>query len=103
MRPSRVMKMLSGFRSRWMMPAIVRRREAARDLHAVAHGFGRSQRSPRRQPGSQCLALEQLRDHEVHGAFGADVVNREDVGMVQRGHGASFALESRQRVRAARR
>jgi hypothetical protein len=52
-----------------------------------------------RQPGAQRLPVEQLR-HDVGGAIeDADVVDREDVRMIQRGCGARFLLEALQPAR----
>ncbi len=55
-----------------------------RDPEAALHG----QRTP--EPLSQGLAVNQLH----HQVVGADVVHRADIGMIQRGDGAHFAVES---------
>ena len=47
-------------------------------------------------------ALEELHDDEGVAVLLADVVNRADVGMVQRGRGPRFSPEAHQRVRIGR-
>ena len=58
--PSRVRKTLSGFRSRWTMPAVVRRGEPARDLLRVVERLarrdgGRASRSRSVSPSSSSI------------------------------------------------
>jgi hypothetical protein len=83
-------------------PAVVRGCEAAGDLHAVSHGFRRRKRASRPETDAEGLALEQLCDDEVRRALGADIVNGENVRMIQRGDRTRLALETCQRVDAAR-
>ena len=47
------------------------------------------------EPLGQRLALEQLHDEKVGRAVAADVVERADVRMVERGDGPRLALEAR--------
>ena len=42
----------------------------------------------------ECVALEVLHYQEVHAVMGADVVKVANMRMVERGDGASFALEA---------
>ncbi len=63
---------------------LVRGVERERDLARVVERGREGQRAFQR------LALHQLHDEVV----GTDVVQRADVGMIQRGDGAGFALES---------
>ena len=82
--------------------AIVRGGEAAADLHGVIED--RRQRE-RRRPNARAerLSFEQL-DRDVRDPVVApDIVNREDVGVRQRGNGAGFAVEPLVEVRIGRR
>ena len=49
----------------------------------------------------ECLAFEELHDHEGPAIFLADVVNGADVGMVQRGCCLCFSAETAERLRIA--
>ena len=53
---------------------------------------------PACQPPPECLALQQLGDEVPHAVVRADVVNREDVRVRERGNRAGLALEPRERV-----
>ena len=82
-------------------PLVVRGRETGGDLARVLDGFTLRKRTSL-QPLAQCLALEQLR-HRIGGAIvRAQVENREDVGMRERGNGLGLPLEAREAVRVAR-
>ena len=72
--------------------AVVRRGEATADLHRVVErGRERQRRSP--QAWSERVALEEL-DGDVRDALMvADIVNREDVGVRQRGDRTGLAIE----------
>ena len=79
-------------------PLVVRARETGGDLAGVLDGFTLRQRTSL-QPLPQCLALEQLR-HRISGSMVcAQVENREDVGMGERGHGLGLPLEAREAAR----
>ena len=96
--------MFSGFRSRWTMPLSC----AAASPRAIWIAQCRSPcaraAAPCVEPVAQRLALEQLDDDEERRRRrDADVVDREDVRMRQRGDGLGFALESRAAARIARR
>jgi len=58
-------------------------------IHGLTHGDGACT-----QARPQVPALEQFRDDVRHRAFKTDVVDGENVGMVQRGGGARFLLET---------
>ena len=78
--------------------AIVRGREAARDLDCRLDRLARRQRPPLVEALAQRLAFEQLGDDVwAMPPSRADVVDGEDVGMVHRGDRARFAFEPRQR------
>ena len=71
----------------------VRGGETERHLRRVVGRLAERER-PVAQPLAQRLALEQLR-HDVRDiALAADVVERQDVGMAERRHGARLALEA---------
>jgi hypothetical protein len=46
------------------------------------------------QTPAERLAFQQLHDDIVHSLFGADVVQRDDIGMGEGGHGPRLALEA---------
>ncbi len=64
----------------------VRRRKAARDLGANVERLAQSEFG-----AAQSLAINELADHVAI----ADVIHRDDVGMIERGHGSCFLLEAR--------
>jgi len=64
------------------------------DLGRLANGQG-----ARLEALAQRLALEQLHDREDESFVHADIVNRQDVGMRQGGHGLGLALEPRTALR----
>ena len=80
----------------------VRRGQAARDLDArTRRPCGRQGAAP---PAlAQRLALEQLRHDVRRAAHAADVVHREDVGMIERRGRPRFLLEAVQADRRRRR
>ena len=80
--------------------AAVRRGERVGDRPQVLERFARRNRTGL-QPLAERAAFEEL-GHRVRGvAFGADVVERDDVGMGQRGDGPGFAFEPGERLRIA--
>src|SRR6185369_15613879 len=78
-------------------PFVMRRAEAARDLHGV---IGRLARRDRALPqaDAQRLAFQQLADEEVLIVLGADVEDGDDVRMVEHPRRARFLFESAQRL-----
>jgi hypothetical protein len=95
-RPSRVRKMFSGLRSRWMIPFSCA--AALRHLQRRVDRAPRRER-PAREPVAQRLALQQLADDVRPAGVASDVVDREQVGMVEHPDGARFLLEALQRLR----
>ena len=85
--------MLPGLRSRCDDPRVVRgierRRDLPRDAQRLVEGQARRQPRTLRKHVRERLALDQLHDEVV----GTDVVQRADVGMIQRRNGACLALE----------
>ena len=81
-------------------PAIVCGREPERQLHRPLERLARRRRAAL-EPLAKRLPFEQLHDRMRDAAVGADVVERQDVGMVDGRDRARFALESRQRIRVA--
>ncbi len=82
-------------------PLVVRRREAAGQLHRAFDCLADGQDS-RLQPLPQRLALEQLGDEIGRALVVPDVVDGEHVGVVEDTRGARFVLEAMaaRRVRA---
>jgi hypothetical protein len=76
---------------------LMRRGQAARDLHRDVDRAPRRQRSLR-QPVAKRLAIEQLRDDEPQTALVADVIQREDIRMVQGRDGAGLLFEPAQSI-----
>ena len=83
MRPTRVMKMFSGLRSRCRISLVMRGGQRASELRAVFYRPA-TRESAAAKTVAQRLALKQLRDHVRDAVLRADVVNR---------HGG-FLLES---------
>ena len=81
--------MLPGFRSRWTMPFSWAAIEGVGNLPRDAEGFVQSGAALARAIGERGT-LDELH----HQVVGADVVQRADVGMIQRGDGAGFALKA---------
>ncbi len=50
----------------------------------------------------ECLAVEKFHDDIGFAIFFADIVNRADVGMIERAGGFGFALEALERLRVVR-
>ena len=82
--------------------AVVRGREAFRDLERVLDGLARRNRG-RREPRPKRLPLEKLHDGVDGAAVLADVVDGEDVRVRERRHRLHFAVEPGDRVRTAAR
>ena len=78
--------------------ACMRRFEPARSLRRDGGRLLRRQRTAADQV-AQRLAFEQFGDGVVHAVVAAEIVNREDVGMRERGDGARFAFEPRDAIR----
>jgi len=78
-------------------PRPMRRRQRARDLGRIAERFFERQGLGRDQP-AQGSALDILHGDEIYAAFLRNVVNRDDVGVIQRRgrpgllHEAAFAF-----------
>ena len=72
---------------------VVRGREPARDLDRVVDRLARRHRRPV-DSRAERFALEQLGDDYGAPSWRADVVDREDVGMVEHPGGARFLLEA---------
>ena len=86
-----------GFQVAMDDPLLVRRREPARDLGRVVEHL--AYRDPASgQPLAQRLAFEELRDDVRRAVVFAEVVDREDAGMVQRRRRARLLLEPAQPV-----
>ena len=80
--------------------AVVRGREAPRDLEGVLDGLaGRDRR--RGQAAAQRLALEKLHHGVDRSVVLADVVDPQDVRVGKGGDGARFPMEAPEGVRAA--
>ena len=80
----------------------VRAIERVADLHRRSPAPRRP--AARRRPAQaigQRLALEKLQDEVVEIAVAADVVDRADVRIVERGDGARFLLEALPRLRVS--
>ena len=86
--PCGVTRIFAGFRSRWINALLVRGFQGVQNLRSVFDGLRRGERTPERS------AIDVLH----HQVIRADVVERADVGMIQRGHGARFALEAFRRI-----
>ena len=82
-------------------PLLVRRRESMRDLRRVLRGLARRQRAGL-EPLAQRFALQQLHDGVGHAVRGAEVEDREDVRVRERGDRARLALEARERLGVGR-
>ena len=82
-------------------PLLVRRSEAVGDLDRVVDRLALGQ-SASGKPRAQRLALEQLRDDIGLALEGADVVDRQDVGVVQGPGRLRLLLEAAQPLRIAR-
>ena len=82
--PCFVTRMLAGFRIAMCDTVAMGVVQGLADLCGIPQGIVRRERAPQR------LAVDQLHDQVI----GADVVQRADVGMIQRGDGAGFALEA---------
>ena len=76
---------------------LVRRRQAIRDLRRVVGRFARGQAAGIEHLAKR-LTVEQLRDDIGDAGVGADVVDDEDVGVIQRGGRARLLLEALQAV-----
>jgi hypothetical protein len=82
--------------------AFVRRGQATRDLRAELDGLAQ-RKGAAFERGPERLSLEQLGYHELQGALHADVVDREDVGVIEGRCRASFLSESLQPIGVRRR
>ena len=78
-------------------PLVVRRGKTASHLDRALRRLADRERPPR-QPLAQRLAVEQFRDGVGEPVVHAEVEDRQDVRVRQRGDGFRFALEPRQAV-----
>lgn len=78
--------MFSGFKSRCVIPAAWAVRESLRDLQRQIDGFSLREFAD----SAQSLAVNQF----THQKILTDIVYCNNVGMVQRSHGARFLFES---------
>ena len=87
--------MFSGLMSRCTMPASCATQSALAICCAISKaslgGIG-----PARHPLTQGRAFDELRRNVMNATDLADLVNSNDVGMIQRGSGACFALQALQ-------
>src|SRR5688572_5793220 len=88
-----------GFQIAMHDPAGVGGRKGTSDLGRDLHDLADRQRPAGADDIPQRAALQQLRNDERDARFAADVVHREDIGVVQRGGGASLAIEALQAFR----
>ncbi len=94
-RPSCVTNTFSGFEVAVDDSLLVRGRQALGDLRGELDRLAGRQGAVR-EPRAQRLALEQLHDGVGGGALAAEVVDREDVRMGERGDRLCLALEARE-------
>ena len=87
--------MFSGLMSRCTMPASCATESALAILLRNFQGLVRRNR-PARHPFTQRRAFDELRRDVMNGIDLADLVNSNDVGMIQSGSGACFALQALQ-------
>ena len=80
--PSARTLMLAGFRSRWMMPLLVRGFERVRDLLRDRQRFVERNRAAR-DPLRQIVALDEFHHEGVHARRLLEAVDRGDVRMIQ--------------------
>src|SRR5262249_52234776 len=81
-------------------PLLVRCRQTLSDLGRVLDGLARWKCSAG-EARSQRLSFEQLRDDVWRSLVRADVIQRDDVGMVETARGMGFLLEARKTVSVA--
>ena len=96
--PRLVTKMFAGLMSRWTMPSAC----AASSASAISMASDRIRfhlHRPARDPVLQRQAIQKLHGDERLAVVLADLVNRADVGMVQRRGRLRFAPEALQRLR----
>ena len=79
--------------SRCTMPPLVRGRQPTRHLRRRVQGLAHGHR-PAIQRGAQRLPFEELGDEERAVIAAPDVVERQDVGMVERCRGPRLLLEA---------
>ena len=89
--------MFSGLMSRWTMPAVCAAASALATWRATSIGRGRAHGLFEKLPERGALH-ELLHDEVARGLHFAGVVNRHDVGVIQRGGGARFPQEAIDRV-----
>ena len=99
--PSARSLMFAGFRSRWMMPSLVRRFERFGDLPRDRQRLVERHRAAR-DPLGEVFALDQLHHERVDAVRVLQPVDGRDVRMIQGGEDFGFALEARQPVGIAR-
>ena len=84
---------LPGFRSRWTTPCAVRAVQRGGDLDPIAQRLIERQ-GPARESLRERLAVDQLHDEETRSVVFANVVQRADAGVLERGDRAGFLLEA---------
>ena len=82
-------------------PGAMRRGQALGDLHCDVDCFSRAQRAAIDRD-AQSLALDQLGDNPISAVLVADVVNRNDIGMVQGAGRTGLPFKARNPVRIVR-
>jgi hypothetical protein len=89
--PAGVIMMLAGFRSRWMMPFVVRGFERVCDLPGVVESSLERQRSSESvSPGTNSItSARALSDPSI-------TIDLRNVGMIQRREHLGFTLEARE-------
>ena len=91
--PVFVSMMLPGFRSRWMTPLLCAFSNPSHISLAYFSSGSAGQRALA-QPVSKSLAFEKLHYQKINAILVADVVERANVGMVQRRNGSSLAVKA---------
>ncbi len=96
--PSRVRKTFSGLRSRWAMPCSCAAASPAATWAAMSRTAPSGRRPPSQAP-TQRLPAQQLGDEEGRPLVGADVVEGDDVGVIERAGQPGLALEALEHLR----
>ena len=77
---------------------VVRGREAICDLHGVFDSLSSGQRTCA-EPIAERFAFQQFRDYERRAVLLADVVNRQDVRVIERGGRLRLLRETAEAIR----
>ena len=89
--------MFSGLRSRWTTPAAWAAARPSATCAAMSISLRTGDGFAVKQ-GTQRLALEEFADNVLLAGLDAEVVDRDDVGMIERGDGAGFAFEAAAKI-----